>query len=179
MMRVNYTNASGKWRARVFKSPWAAAALLGLAGTSLVSAAHPSDDTNPLRARRLAYSAAIEARRADLMRNFIASDMVQLSSNSDTTSGADAVVQSYSTHEFTDPTFIAYQRTPDTITISDNQRFAAERGHWRGRYRFPNGSISGNSGLYQAGWMKRAGTSWIRTESYVRLHCVNEKDCPK
>src|SRR5215208_385823 len=177
-MRVNFAEAAVQVPARLFKRSWATP-LLGLAAAALVSAAPAADDTKQIHDRRLAYSAAIHARRADLMRNFIASNMVQLSSNGDTTIGGDAIVQSYSTHEFTDSTFIAYERIPDTITISDNQRFAVERGHWRGRFRLPNGTISGNSGLYQAGWIKRAGIWWIRTESYVRLHCANETDCPK
>jgi len=177
-MRVNFSEPEVRL-ARARKRSWTAA-LLGLAATALVTAAPAAvDDTNQLRARRLAYSAAIEARRADLMRSFIAPDMVQLSSSGDTAIGADAIVQSYSTQEFKDPAFIGYQRIPDTIIIGDNHRFAVERGHWRGKFRLPNGSIIGNSGLYQAGWIKRSGIWWIRTESYVRLHCANEKDCPK
>jgi hypothetical protein len=177
-MRFNFSDGVVGVPARLRKL--SAAALLGLAGATLVSAAPAAmDDANQLRARRLAYSAAIEARRGDLMRNFIASDMVQLSSSGDTAIGADAIVKSYSTQEFIDPTFIAYERIPDTITIADNHRFAVERGHWRGRFRLPNGTVDGNSGLYQAGWIKRTGIWWIRTESYVRLHCTNERDCPK
>lgn len=146
---------------------------------SVAAAAPASNGVRLIRERRLAYTAAIKARRPDLMHNFIAPEMVQLSSNGETMIGRDAVVQSYSEVEFRDPAFIVYERTPDAITISDNGRFAAERGHWRGRFRLPGGRIGGNSGLYQAGWIKRDGRWWIRTESYVRLHCSNEKDCPR
>ena len=149
------------------------------AHAAVTAAAPASKDPRPIRARRLAYTAAIEARRPDLMRNFLAPEMVQLSSNGDAMIGRDAVVKSYSEVEFRDPAFIVYERTPVEIRISDNGRFAVERGHWRGRFRLPDGRIGGNSGLYQAGWIKRDGLWWIRTESYVRLHCLSEKDCPR
>ena len=146
---------------------------------ALVSAAPARKDSGQIRERRLAYSAAIEARQPDLMRRFLAEDMVQLSSTTEVVAGRETVIQSYSEHEFRNPAFVAYERTPDTVAISDNGRFAIERGHWRGRIRLPGGKITGNSGLYQAGWIKREGVWLIRTESYVRLHCADENDCPK
>jgi ketosteroid isomerase-like protein len=148
---------------------------LGLLG----GAAPISKDGDQIRERRLAYSAAIEARRPDHMRGFLADDMVQLSSNGETAIGRDAVLQTYAAHEFRDPNFIVYERLPDSVDISDNGRSAVERGHWRGRFRQADGTIAGNSGLYQAGWIKRGGAWLIRTESYVRLHCLTESDCPK
>jgi hypothetical protein len=154
-------------------------ALVIPASALLVSAGPLPADRDQVRERRLAYTAAIQARRPDLMRSFLAPEMVQLSSNGETTIGRDQVLQTYSRIEFRDPNFIVYERIPDAIDISDNGRFAVERGHWRGRFRQPNGGVTGNSGLYQAGWIKRDGTWWIRTESYVRLHCADEKDCPR
>ena len=162
---------------KLLRSRWAG--LLIVATSVLISAAPAPNDIHQIRERRLAYTAAIQARRPDLMRDFLAEDMVQLSSNGETTVGRNAVIQGYAEHEFRDPSFIVYERMPDTVAISDNDRFGVERGHWRGRFRLPSGKITGNSGLYQAGWIKRQGIWWIRTESYVRLHCANESDCPK
>ncbi|MCA3255465.1 MAG: nuclear transport factor 2 family protein [Alphaproteobacteria bacterium] len=145
----------------------------------LLTAAAPAEDAAQVRERRLAYGAAISARQAEAMRGFLAADMVQLSSNGQMQAGRDTVVASYAAAEFVDPSFIAYERIPDTVDISANGRFAVERGHWRGRFRQPDGSITGNSGLYQAGWIKRDGVWLIRTESYVRLTCASESDCPR
>ena len=165
----------------------AAVALVGNTGApssvapsrAKASAAAPvTKDLSQIRERRFAYTAAIKSRQPDLMRNFLAPEMVQLSSTGKTVIGQEAVAQSYSETEFRNPAFIVYERIPDTITISENGRFAAERGHWRGRFRLPDGNIGGNSGLYQAGWIKRDAVWWIRTESYVRLHCASENDCP-
>ena len=146
---------------------------------TLVGAAPGQKDSGQIRERRLAYSAAIEARQPNVMQRFLAEDMVQLSSTAEVIAGRERVIQSYSEHEFRNPVFVAYERTPDTVAISANGRFAVERGHWRGRMRRPGGKITGNSGLYQAGWIKRGGLWLIRTESYVRLHCANENDCPR
>lgn len=144
-----------------------------------ISTAAARDDKGQIRERRLAYTAAIQSRRPDLMAGFITEDMVQLSSNGDMVVGGKEVIKSYSEHEFRNPDFVVYERTPDTVTISDNGRFGVERGHWRGRFRVPGGGVTGNAGLYQAGWIKRGGIWLVRTESYVRLHCANENDCPK
>lgn len=145
----------------------------------VLGAAKPPKDADQIRDRRLAYTAVIMARQSSAMREFLAEDMVQLSSNGQSIIGRDAVIQSYADTEFRNPRFIVYERTPDTIVISENRRFASERGHWRGRFRQPDGTITGNSGLYQAGWIKRDSTWMIRTESYVRLHCSDENECPK
>lgn len=136
-------------------------------------------DSDQIREQRVAYTTAIKARQPEAMRRFLAQDMVQLSSTAAFVAGRATVIKSYSENEFRNPAFVAYERVPDTVTISDNGRFAVERGHWQGRFRMPGGKITGNSGLYQAGWIKRDGVWLIRTESYVRLRCGDENDCPK
>lgn len=145
----------------------------------LVGAASGPKDSSQIRERRIAYTSAIQARQPDLMGRFIAEDMVQLSSNGEVIVGRETLVRNYAAHEFRNPAFIVYERVPDRIAISDNGRFAVERGHWRGRFRLPDRGITGNSGLYQAGWIKREGVWLIRTESYVRLHCADENECPR
>lgn len=155
------------------------ALIVALLSIGLISTAAARNDKGQIRERRLAYTAAIQSRRPDLMANFIAEDMVQLSSNGDMVVGGKEIIKSYSEHEFRNPDFVGYERTPDNVSISNNGRFGVERGHWRGRFRVPGGAVTGNAGLYQAGWIKRGGVWLVRTESYVRLHCANENDCPK
>jgi ketosteroid isomerase-like protein len=157
---------------------------LALITPSLIAAAAPApeaaqSDVEAVRARRAAYVAAMQARRADLIGDFLAPEMVQLASSGAMEVGRDAIVKSYAETEFRDPAFIVYERIPDTIEISDNGRFAVERGHWRGLYRRDGKVETGNTGLYQAGWIKRDGVWRVRTESYVRLHCADERDCPR
>ena len=153
--------------------------LLILFAAVFMGATKPATDADTIKDRRLAYSAAIKARQPAAMRDYLTEDMVQLSSNGQAVIGRDALIQSYADTEFRNPLFISYERKPDKVVISGNGRFGVERGHWRGHFRQPDGTITGNTGLYQAGWIKREGVWLIRTESYVRLHCANENDCPK
>jgi ketosteroid isomerase-like protein len=139
----------------------------------------PSPEAEAVRARRAAYVAAMQARRADLIGDFLAPEMVQLASSGAMEVGRDAVVKSYAETEFKDPAFLVYERVPDTIEISENGRFAVERGHWRALSRRDGKIVTGNSGLYQAGWIKRDGVWRVRTESYTRLRCASEDDCPR
>lgn len=139
----------------------------------------PSPEADAVRARRAAYVAAMQARRADLIGDFLAPEMVQLASSGAMRVGREAIVKDYADVEFRNPDFIVYDRVPDEIHISDNGRFATERGHWRALFRRNGETVSGNNGLYQAGWIKRDGQWFIRTESYVRLHCADEGECPK
>jgi hypothetical protein len=104
------------------------ALLIAPAASLLVSAGPPLSDREQVRERRLAYTAAIEARRPDLMRSFLATDMVQLSSNGESNIGRDAVVLTYSKHEFLDRSFIVYGKRCSQATsvqgMSSPMRFA-------------------------------------------------------
>ena len=93
--------------------------LLILSAAFVVGAAKPPKDTDKIRDRRLAYTAAIMARQPSAMREFLADDMVQLSSIGQATIGRDAVIQGYENTEFRNPHFIAYDRMPDTVVVSD------------------------------------------------------------
>ncbi len=137
-----------------------------------------SDDADQIRKQRLAYNAAIEARNPAAMADFLAPEMIELSSTGAITAKAAAVVKDYESVEFKNPNFIAYDRWPDSIEVSADGRFAVERGDWHGRFKTDQGSITGNSGRYQAGWIKRDGHWQIRTESYVKLTCAKADDCP-
>ena len=153
--------------------------VLALVAPALLAGTVAQSDRKIIRERRLAYTSAIEARQPDRMRDFIAPEVVQVSSSGAVLSTREVVVESYRKTEFSNPAFVLYERIPETIAISDNRRFAVERGRWRGRFRQPDGKITGNSGLYQAGWIKRDGVWLIRNEHYVRLRCADETDCPK
>ena len=136
-----------------------------------------TDDVAAIRARRIAYNETIASRQAAAMTDFVTQGFVQLSSTGALVVGAEKVRDSYAMMEFSDPTFIAYYRKPDSITVSANGRFAVERGHWRGRFRDGRGGETGNTGMYQAGWIRQDGVWRVRTEHYVKLTCANPADC--
>lgn len=64
------------------------------AGALLASARPVATDRDQVRERRAAYSADIEERRPDLMRRFLAREMVQLSSDGEAAIGREVVLKS-------------------------------------------------------------------------------------
>jgi ketosteroid isomerase-like protein len=136
-----------------------------------------SDDADTIRKQRLAYNGAIQARNPAAMADFLAPEMVELTSTGALNSTAATVIKDYENVEFKDPQFIAYDRWPDSIEVSADGRFAVERGDWHGRFKDDKGAVSGNGGRYQAGWIKRDGQWKIRTEGYVKLTCAKADDC--
>lgn len=141
------------------------------------SSAGPADERAVIKSLRAEYNAAIAMRRPELFARVLSREFVQLSSDGTTVNGIDAVMQDYQKIEFSDPSFIAYDRQPDEIIVSGDSRFAVERGHWRGRFRLPAGGETGNAGLYQAGWFND-GKGWkLRTEAFVKLTCADPVQC--
>jgi ketosteroid isomerase-like protein len=148
---------------------------IGVSSTEALGAA--VSDVDAIRDLRLQYNHAIELREAGAFVKFLSPTFVEMSGAGEVTSGAKAVADSYAAAEFKDPNFIAYDRQPDTIEVARNERFAVERGHWRGRFRGPSGAEVGASGLYQAGWVRMDGGWRIQSEAYVRLTCKTEPIC--
>jgi ketosteroid isomerase-like protein len=136
-----------------------------------------ASDADAIRDLRLQYNHAIEMREAGAFAKFLSPTFAEMISTGEVTSGAKAVADSYAAVEFHDPTFIAYDRQPDTIVVAQNGRFAVERGHWHARFRDPSGSEVGGSGFYQAGWVRMDGGWRIQTEAYVHLTCKREPVC--
>ncbi len=154
-----------------------AAALLAVVATGGARAEGGEGAAASIRALRLQYNHAIESRDPGAFAKFLSPTFVELTSSGEVTRGAKAVADSYADTEFKDPTFIAYDRRPDTIDVARSGRFAVERGHWRARFRAPGGGEAGATGLYQAGWIKM-GDGWrIRTEAYAQMTCKREPAC--
>ena len=62
---------------------------------------------------------------------------------------------------------MTYARTPDVVSVADDQTLAAENGKWVAT--LPSGSVA-YTGTYAAMW-RRTPTGWkIRSETFVTLH---------
>jgi hypothetical protein len=62
---------------------------------------------------------------------------------------------------------MTYVRTPEAVTVSDDQNLAAEHGQWVAT--LPSGAVA-CTGTYAAMW-RRTATGWkIRSEIFVTLH---------
>jgi hypothetical protein len=67
--------------------------------------------------------------------------------------------------QFRDPGFIAYVRTPGSITVDSAGLRAAEQGRWVGTWR----DAPEQSGPYMATWRKVTGQWVIENELFVTL----------
>jgi len=155
------------------------ACMIAAAWPSLVlgHAAEGGADADTLRSLRLSFNQAIAARDPAAVARFMTTGSALLASNGEVLQGGGEISKSYQTQEFVDPAFIAYDRQPDSFDIAPGGRLAVERGHWRGRFRSPQGGEEGSAGLYQAGWIRIDGQWRIQTEAYVRLTCRRSADC--
>ena len=134
-------------------------------------------DAAVIRARRKDYNAAIAARRGAVMATFLTENMAEMTSDAEVNKGRSVVIADYERVEFKDPAFVGYDRQTDTVTIDPGGTVAAERGHWHGQFRAADGRIVGNSGVYQAGWIKQNGIWLIRTEAYMQTTCPTKAGC--
>lgn len=146
-----------KTRARPWRGCAAAAVAFALLPLGQAMAQSHAADEAAIRELRAGYNAAIMERHADGLALFVAADVVEVSSQGEVTRGAGPLADSYARYEFKDPSFIGYDRRPDTVQVGPNGKFAVERGHWQARRHAPGGGETGASGLYQAGWIKEGG----------------------
>jgi ketosteroid isomerase-like protein len=91
-------------------------------------------------------------------------DILLIVGNGDLIQGANAVIAAFA-NQFTDPTFIAYVRTTDTVELADDGLRASETGRWVGSWK---GGVE-VSGAYMAAWRQERGQWLLERELYVTL----------
>ena len=125
----------------------------------------PSREAAAVRAARSAQNTAIVAHDLDRVATFWTEDVV-------IRSALGRVIQGRDTYRSTlgADTATVYQREPDRVDVSDNERWplAFESGTWTGRS--PKGQPL-LRGRYAAQWIKRDGRWLIRSEVFVALGC--------
>jgi ketosteroid isomerase-like protein len=136
------------------------------AATSTSGSAQKTPDQNLIRDIRNASNQAIAAGDAA---NFAASldeDFVVVTGNGSLLT-REAYIAAFA-KDFADPQSIRFERTVDSIEISDLVPLAAEHGHWAGRVL--GGPIL-FSGTYLAMW-RRTERGWkLRSELFIALAC--------
>lgn len=132
-------------------------------------------DEATIRAVRAASNVAISARDLAALRRTVHDDVSVTASSGTVYDGADTMLERFGA-AFADPEFITYVRTPDDVTIAADGDFAAERGHWVGSWRKPDGEMR-VTGSYMAQWHRREGRWRIRSELFVALSCEGSAEC--
>ncbi|MDB5582081.1 MAG: hypothetical protein JWR80_7257 [Bradyrhizobium sp.] len=122
-------------------------------------------DVAVIRALRLANNAAILHHDMAAFLPAFADDAVFTWSNGSSAVGKPAL-EAFFAHDFADPAFIAYVRTPQSISVSSTGARAAEHGVWTA---LKQGTRYG--GDYLAHWARTSDGWRVRGEVYVKLYC--------
>jgi hypothetical protein len=117
-----------------------------------------------IRARRRLTNKIIAAHDAARLKPFFDPQVKLIVGDGSLITGVDAVLDAFA-GQFQDPAFVAYVRTPETVTPDQDGARAAEQGRWVGTWR----GAPSLSGVYLATWRKSVGQWVIESEMYVSL----------
>jgi len=122
------------------------------------------DAETAIRSRRKLTNRLIAAHDAERLRAHLTEDVLLIVGEGDLIQGADGVVAAFAS-QFADASFIAYDRTTETVEIAADGHRAAESGRGGGRWR---GGLEVR-GVYMAAWRERRGQWQLERELYVTL----------
>ena len=117
-----------------------------------------------IRAKRKLTNRMIAAHDAARLRPHFTDDLVVIVGDGSVITGADHVVAAFA-GQFTDPTFITYVRTTESVQVAADGRRAAEQGHWVGSWE---GDVA-ILGTYLAAWFQSRGQWLLQRELYITL----------
>jgi hypothetical protein len=116
-----------------------------------------------IRARRRLTNKLIAAHEAGRLRPFLDPQVKVIAGDGALITGAEAVIAAFEA-QFSDPAFVAYVRTPETVELDQAGLRAAETGRWVGTWRQAR-----MAGAYMATWRKVTGQWLIEAEMFVTL----------
>ncbi|WP_245860011.1 YybH family protein [Spirosoma aerolatum] len=152
--------------------------LFGLISLTLVAQTKPSSsDVAAIRSLRTESNQAIQAKDLNRFGQTMLPEIDVTRGSGSHVSGRDSVLASVAV-QFKDPAFLGYVRYTERIDISTTSPFAAEHGHWEGRFRRSDG-IQLITGTYLAMWRKTDSGWKIRSELFVSLSCTGSAACGK
>ena len=123
-----------------------------------------TDPADAIRAKRKLTNRLIAAHDAARLRPHLTQDVCVIVGDGAVVQGREALVAAFQA-QFSDPAFVAYVRTTDTVEVADDGVRAAEHGRWAGRWK--DGVEM--SGTYLAAWRSERGQWLIERELYVTL----------
>ena len=116
-----------------------------------------------IRARRKLTNKIIAAHDAGRLAPFFDSQVNLISGEGGLLMGAQAVLAAFQA-QFTDPSFVTYVRTTESVTLDAEGQRAAETGTWVATWK-----DAASSGPYLAVWKKSVGQWVIESETFVTL----------
>ncbi len=116
-----------------------------------------------IRARRKLTNKLIATHDAGRLRPFFAPDANLISGEGGLLMGAAAIIAAFEA-QFTDPSFVTYVRTTESVTLAADGSRAAEIGNWVATWKDASAS-----GPYLAAWRKITGQWVIESETFVTV----------
>lgn len=116
-----------------------------------------------IRARRKLTNKLIAGHDAARLRPFFAPDANLISGEGGLLMGATAIIAAFEA-QFTDPSFVTYVRTTESVTLAADGSRAAETGTWLANWKDARAS-----GPYLAAWKKVTGQWVIESETFVTV----------
>ncbi len=127
-----------------------------------------NSDIATIKSNRAASNKAIAKHDVKGIEQFWLDDFVQVIGRGTYESGKENISASWKLL-FNSNTQVVYVRTPEIITVSDNDTMAWENGKWIGIHTYSKG------GNYAAMWIKRNGTWMLKAELFVSLEANKEQ----
>ena len=115
-------------------------------------------------AKRKLTNRLIASHEAERLRPHMTEDVVVIVGDGGVIQGAAAVIAAFAA-QFSDPAFLTYVRSSDTVEVAADGQRAVEAGHWVGSWK--NGLEM--SGRYMAVWRQQKGQWLLERELYVTL----------
>jgi hypothetical protein len=120
-----------------------------------------------IRAQRMLTNELIAAHAADRLKPCFDPNATVIAGDGRVVAGREAVIEAFEA-QFKDPSFIAYVRSTETVTLDRRGGRAGEGGSWVGSWQ-DGDKRRELSGRYLAVW-KKAGGKWvIESELFVTL----------
>ena len=130
-----------------------------------VTSGQGSTDAPLIRDRRAESNAAIAARDADAVVTGMSPDITVAVAGGPLLIGRDAQRRAFA-EQFADRAFRGYVRTPDVITLRDEDSLARETGRWVGSWQYPRYREE-MRGEYTAEWRLMDGNWMLQSEIYT------------
>ena len=142
----------------------------------------PQKLINDITARRRLSNKFIASHEAARLSPFFHAEAKVIVGDGSLILGRDAILAAFA-GQFSDPDFVHFLRTPDTITPDSAGQRAAEHGTWDGLWlsggrttllknkkAAEEDSATRMSGTYLATWVKQTGQWVIENELYITLY---------
>ena len=150
-----------------------AALLLAAFALPMVATGPAASAVDEIRAARLASNEALKRHDIQAFGASLDPELVVVTGGGTFVPSRQAYMDRLAS-DFTNPNGFRFERTAETVDVSETGVLAAEHGHWVG---FQHDGNRGLGGTYLAMWRKTDAGWKIRSELFILLNCYDKAAC--